>query len=85
MDIDELIGPVAFVFQRNLDYRIVLADFDIDILLDRTDPSGSIDLNALDGDIVLSPLPSESQSLDRDVVFRCHHTDNQCAAVAHLE
>ena len=85
MDIDELIGPVAFVFQRNLDYRIVFADFYIDILLDRTYPAGSIDLNTLEDDIVLSPLPSESQSLDRNVVFRCHHTDNQCAAVAYLK
>ena len=85
MDIDELIGPVAFVFQRNLDYRIVFSDFDIDVLLDGTHPAGSIDLHTLENNIVLAPLPSESQGLDRDVIFRLHHADNQCAAVSHLE
>ena len=85
MNIDKLICPVAFIFQRNLDYRIVFADFDIDILLDRTDPAGSIDLNTLEDDIILSPLPSESQGLDRNVILRLHHADDQCAAVAHLK
>ena len=68
MDIDELIGPVAFVFQWDLHYRIVLADFDIDVLLDGTYPAGSIDLHTLEGDIVLSSPPSESQGLDRNVI-----------------
>ena len=56
MDIDELVSLVALVFQRYLDDRIVLADFDIDVLLDGTHPAGSIDLHTLEDDIVLAPL-----------------------------
>ena len=56
MDIDELVSLVALVFQRYLDDRIVLANFDIDVLLDGTHPAGSIDLHTLEDDIVLCLL-----------------------------